>query len=128
MKIINLLKAKINIYQVGDIIMRANDRNPSLDFGGTWVLWGAGRVPVCVDTTDTDFNTSEKTGGEKEHTLTIDELPTHTISTASQGANADGYIGRNGYSSDGTYNFGGNNGSHNNLQPYITCYMYKKTA
>ena len=39
-------------------------------FGGTWVAWGAGRVPVGVDTTDTDFDTVEETGGTKSVTLT----------------------------------------------------------
>ena len=36
-----------------------------------------GRVPVGLDSDDTDFNTIGKTGGEKTHTLTIDEMPSH---------------------------------------------------
>lgn len=37
-----------------------------------------GRVPVGVDSNDTDFNAVGKTFGEKSHTLTIDEMPNHT--------------------------------------------------
>lgn len=44
---------------------------------GTWVAWGAGRVPVGVDTAQTEFNTVEKTGGEKTHTLATNEMPRH---------------------------------------------------
>lgn len=36
-----------------------------------------GRVPVGLDGGDTDFNEIGKTGGEKTHTLTIDEMPSH---------------------------------------------------
>ena len=43
--------------------MTAENTNPSTYLGGTWVAWGAGKVPVGVDTTDTDFATVEKTGG-----------------------------------------------------------------
>lgn len=67
------------LYPVGSIYMAINAANPGLVFGGTWVAWGTGRVPVGVDTSDTDFNTVEKTGGEKKHLLTAAEsgLPGH---------------------------------------------------
>lgn len=66
------------VYPVGSIYMAVNNVNPSVLFGGTWVAWGSGRVPVGVDTTDSDFNTVEAVGGEKTHTLTVEEMPTHT--------------------------------------------------
>ncbi len=65
------------IYPIGSIYMSVSDINPGGLFGGTWVSWGAGRVPVGVNTEDTDFATVEKTGGEKKHTLVLAEIPSH---------------------------------------------------
>ena len=80
-------------YYVGKLIFDTKNVNPATYLGfGTWKLWGAGRVPVGVDTTDTKFNTVEKTGGSNSvniahthkvsgntagHTLTVDEIPPH---------------------------------------------------
>ena len=128
------------MHRVGDIIFSTSDENPSTIYGGTWVAWGKGQVPVGVDTSDSDFNTVEKTGGEKEHTLTIGEMPSHThaiyggnTSTTNTLAsfNSNGWIpllGGTGYKNDGTMTNSGDNDAHNNLQPYITCYMWKRTA
>ncbi|MCW1043450.1 phage baseplate protein, partial [Streptococcus anginosus] len=52
--------------------------NPTTFMGGVWERFGNGRVLVCVDEADADFNTANKTGGEKTHTLTIDEMPSHS--------------------------------------------------
>lgn len=81
-------------YYVGKIILDTKNINPSTYLGfGTWVLWGSGRVPVGVDTSDTKFNTVEKTGGSNSvsiahthkvsgntegHKLTVNEIPSHT--------------------------------------------------
>lgn len=133
------------VYPVGSIYMSVNPANPSTLFGGTWVSWGAGRVPVGVDTSDTAFDTVEETGGEKKHTLTKTEMPAHTHSTlpmAAQRGNvtltfaatgfggsgsSGGYLVNNG-SSDYPSSSAGGGEAHNNLQPYITCYMWKRTA
>ena len=129
------------LYPVGSIYMSVNNTNPSTFFGGTWEAWGAGKVPVGVDANDTDFATVEKTGGEKTHTLTESEMPKHShglptfysnpekenITFADTAFNAD-------KASDGTVSNGGQvisaggGQAHNNLQPYITCYMWKRTA
>ena len=65
------------IYPVGSIYITANATNPSVLFGGTWEQL-KGKFLVGVDSSDTDFETSGKTGGEKTHTLTVDEIPSHT--------------------------------------------------
>lgn len=67
------------LYPVGTIHMTVDDANPGTIFGGTWVSWGSGRVPVGVDTSDSDFDTVEETGGSKTHTLTAAQsgLPAH---------------------------------------------------
>ena len=135
------------IYPVGSIYMSATlstvaQVNAAL--GGTWVAWGAGRVPVGVDTTQTEFDVVEETGGEKTHTLVNSELPKiegtlpHTAygETKISGAfsftsgSVSSYEGANSNTSNNRiYKLSfGNNTAHNNLQPYITCYMYKRTA
>lgn len=54
-------------YPIGSIYLSVNDTNPSNWFGGTWEQISKGRTLVGVDTSDTDFNTVKKTGGEKTH-------------------------------------------------------------
>ena len=128
------------MHRVGDIIFSTSDENPSTIYGGTWVAWGKGQVPVGVDTSDSDFNTVEKTGGEKEHTLTVDETPSHkhdiyggntTTTNILTSPNNNGWItllGGMAYKNDGTMTTVGNDEPHNNLQPYITCYMWKRVS
>ena len=133
-----------NAYPVGSIYMNASDsNNPSILLGfGTWAAFGAGRVPVGIDSSDTDFDTAEETGGAKTHTLTKQEIPPHTHSyvKTDSTSNANGYDtnttakavtgstetggGNIGENSDGT----GNASPHNNLQPYIVVHMWKRTA
>lgn len=123
-------------YHIGKIIMSTSDVNPNKYLGfGTWVLWGSGRVPVGVDTNNTNFNTVEKTGGEEMHTLTIPEMPKHIHNQ--HVANGQGnfewgyqfnYGGHNSAVNNGAIEYTGENQSHNNLQPYIVCYMWKRTA
>jgi hypothetical protein len=64
------------IYPVGSIYMSVNNTNPGIYLTGTtWSAWGNGRVPVGVDTNQAEFNSVEKTGGEKTHILSTAELP-----------------------------------------------------
>lgn len=111
---------------VGHIRMETTDTNPAEYLGfGTWVLWGQGRVPVGVDTTQTEFNTVEKIGGEKTHILTQEEMAQNTVfSDGTEGevwapGKWDTY---NGYTLKAS---GGK--PITLLQPYITCYMWKRT-
>lgn len=129
------------IYPVGSIYISTTlDTAAKVQtaFGGTWIAWGSGRVPVGVDTSQTEFDTVEETGGEKNHTLTIEEMPSHShniydVDTGTGGSGKrDGLYYQGGWwgNSIGAPNVGNTGGSkaHNNLQPYITCYMYKRTA
>lgn len=113
------------LYPVGSIHLSVNSANPSTYFGGTWVSWGAGRVPVGVNTSDSDFSKVEKTGGEKTHTLTHLELPPQAMVDAE----IDRYLDwADNVTELGRYANSGGGQAHNNLQPYITCYMWKRTA
>lgn len=88
-----------------------------------------GKVVVGQDTTDTDFGMGA-TGGEKKHTLTVDEMPSHTHKT--QALNPDGEKGAwcVQYNTNGGNNImaesTGGSQPHNNLQPYqVTNYIIK---
>ena len=91
------------------------------------------RVPVGLDSNDTDFDTLGETGGEKTHTLTVDEMPSHmhNIMTNANWNSLDSTYNHLARGSNGTdelkdgTEFGarasGGSQPHNNLQPYIVC-------
>lgn len=128
-------------YKVGDLFLTTNSENPSVRFGGTWELFGKGKTLVCVDTSDSDFNTVKKIGGEKKHTLSESEMPTHThtqyygdipwvddnASGVSIWGNKTVYNTSVKSKANKTSSAGGSQ-PHNNLQPYITCYIWIRTA
>lgn len=122
-------------FPVGSVFIAVVSTNPATLLGyGTWAAFGAGRVLVGLDAADPDFDTVEEIGGAKTHTLTEAEIPAHTHTqdaptSASGGSrrfatdtNASGSV------SDGTTGSTGGGGAHNNLQPYIVVYMWKRTA
>lgn len=121
-------------YPVGEIITTRRTGNPSTWLGfGTWERYGQGRVPVGYDETDASFNALDKTGGAKTHVLTVAEMPSHNHPlTYGTGASTP-YIdrGSSGSSTAVDNSVIGNTGggqAHNNLQPYITVFMWKRTA
>lgn len=129
------------VYPVGSIYMSVNPINPSELFPLTaWAEWGKGRVPVGVDTSQTEFNKAEKTGGSKAVTLTVDQIPSHThkvpkpewYGTTSQSDTGFGLLRTKNPIKDGSDGFvsaaTGGGKAHSNLQPYITCYMWVRTA
>lgn len=141
---INVMIQKL--YPIGHIIMSANSANPSTYLGfGTWVEWGSGRVPVGVNASDTDFNTVEKAGGSKtinlehQHTETVgaDDNRMFLSASANGGLWGSNVIGSaNAMSWTGTpssrrirvnYTQKSLSGGKTIVQPYITCYMWKRT-
>lgn len=122
-----------NIYPVGSIYISTVSTNPSSFFGGTWTAFGAGRVLVGIDAGQTEFDTVEETGGAKTHTLIQNEIPihAHSIPNIDVATNAGGSTGSRYYPSGSagvTTNNTGGGAAHNNLQPYIVVYMWKRTA
>lgn len=134
---VDIKKLKQEILQadnpVGCLRLQIVNTNPAEYLGfGEWELWGKGKVPVGVDENDTDFDIVEKTGGEKEHVLTINEMPTHNhlfernFEGLSGGQNWSYRANQDYIGGQMNTNNAGNNQPHNNLQPYITCYIYKR--
>lgn len=147
------------IYPVGSIYMSVNPKNPGTWFGGTWVAWGSGRVPVGINTSDSSFNTVEKTGGSKDHhhQYLLGYRPYYGALT---GSNFEGIMTYDLSNQEGGWTGGqfddgipnattsintslassvrqvqtsrigvrGNTSKVSNLPPYITCYMWKRTA
>lgn len=84
------------IYPVGSIIYNEDENfNPNTAFGGTWEKI-KGKMIFGYDDTDEDFSTLKKTGGSKEHTQTIAEMPRHNhevrYNTTSPGSNVGGTV------------------------------------
>jgi hypothetical protein len=139
------------IYPVGSIYTNASvSTNPATLLGfGTWTAFGAGRVMVGFNSSNALFDTAEETGGSADaitvsHTHTATTTSTdagHTHSALSGGILVGG--GGLGYGSTsggstGTGNASitstttvastGSSGTNANYQPYITVYMWKRTA
>ena len=125
---IDSMIAEINskIYPVGAIYMSIVSTSPASLFGGTWeqlenrFLLGAG-----------SNYSAGATGGEAEHTLTIDEMPSHSHQYEKQTGGAGWYVNENPtfwqWTISNTSAVGGSQ-AHNNMPPYLVVYMWKRTA
>lgn len=154
----NLVKAIANIMlPVGHILMTTRNVNPGTYLGGTWVAWGSGRVPTGVNANDIAFKTVEKTGGSQTLELAHSHIVNSHKHVAPFGYDDNVYYagrmydsivvqtgGLNGYSFKAessmtsplrlNYTSKESPGTNSQLgtrdikQPYITCYMWKRTA
>ena len=132
-----LSQALLSVYPVGSIYINAGvATNPGTLLGfGTWSAFGSGRVIVGVDSTDTDFDAVRETGGAKtdSHVLTIAEIPAHThnVTMSTNDTDNDNLSEGNtsGTSTHPTSSTGGGAAhSHDIVQPYITAYLWRRTA
>ena len=124
--------ALATMYPVGSIYFNAAvATNPATLLGfGTWAAYGGGRVMVGVYSSGT-FDGLNETGGDETHTLSIAELPAHTHTVAPAITGDGGAIGSSGVrvtSGTTTSSSTGSGAAHNNIQPYITVYMWKRTG
>ena len=134
--------AKINAltYPIGSIYTAVVSTNPATLLGvGVWSAFGAGRVMVGLDSSDTDFDTIEEIGGSKTHTLTTSEMPAHNhdngaydkllrVTGSNTTTGVDSSSGEPDIISTGTIASAGGGAAHNIVQPYITVYMWKRTS
>lgn len=141
-----------NVYPVGSIYMNVNSTNPGTLFGGTWEQI-QGRFLLGMSSS----YPAGSQGGEAEHTLTSDELPVHThevcesrnssyVYPSSRINSATSSTGNyslilnsttNGYTTEQATDIGrfltGDNiqtrgQAHNNMPPYLSVYIWKRTA
>lgn len=133
------------IYPVGSIYMSVNNVSPSTFLGGIWV-----RIKDTFLLSAGDTYEAGSVGGEAEHTLTIKEMPSVTGEIVTHGAYngtpihdvtgcfsakstvSSKYLGgstsgANSISRIG-FNNGGQNQAHNNMPPYLSVYMWKRTS
>jgi len=137
-------QTKLETFPVGSIFVSTTPTNPSSYIGGTWESYGQGRTLIGAGTGTDSNNTSQlfkvgATGGEYTHTLTVAEMPSHAhiFSRNYVGTGYTGYANRTlcsvnevfgGNPPDVKTGYTGGNGAHNNLQPYIVTYLWKRTA
>lgn len=137
-----------NVYPIGSIYMNVNSTNPGTLFGGTWEQI-QGKFLLGMSSS----YPAGSQGGEASHTLTTEEMPSHGHNPANQ----SGYFGfitnskkafevgdMGVQSGSGRYypystaafdisrntltgTTGGGN-SHNNMPPYLSIYIWKRTA
>ena len=141
-------------HPVGSLFETTVSTNPGALYGGTWAAWGGGRVPVGVNTADNDFNTVEKTGGKKteRHEFKVGYKGYYGTAVGSDDNMIQAY--KYSTSSYGTYAYEGSTQASVNagiqastntrdvaqasstgdtsetsiVQPYITCYIWKRTT
>ena len=136
------------LFPVGSIYTNSSvSTNPATLLGfGTWTAFGAGRVMVGFNSSNALFDTAEETGGSADaivvshsHTATsTDSGHTHSVNA---GANATASLNSGGVVNLAATNTGtgyanitttvastGSSGTNANYQPYITVYMWKRTA
>lgn len=134
-------------YPVGSIYISANSTSPAELFGGTWEQIKDRFLLAAGDTYE-----AGSTGGEAQHTLTVDEMPEHRhipyIDGDTSNPNFRLFMGRDDWYIDavgtsqfrvttdyGTYrgfealtNPVGGSKPHNNLPPYLAVYAWKRIA
>ena len=138
------------IWPVGSIYINAAvATNPATLLGfGTWTAFGAGRVIVGLDSGNVLMDTVEETGGSADavvvshtHTATVTD-PGHVHGGTYQpggGGATDDFNGSETYSMTRNTNSAttgitvansteGVSGTDLNYQPFITVYMWKRTA
>lgn len=120
------------VYPVGSIYMSVNSASPATLFGGTWE-----RIKDQFLLAAGDKYAAGKTGGEATHTLTENEIPAHrhSIWFPNAGGEQSAAIGypeagsKNTWYAEASKTAGAGGGAaHNNMPPYLSVYVWQRTA
>lgn len=130
-------------HPIGSVYISFDSTDPGTLYGGTWERL----KKVFLFAADDDQYTVGSSGGEETHTLTVDEMPSHSHTTTfynddfSNGGDTETNLDRKKQSPGLTYdvswkngawqyssNVTGGNAAHNNMPPYITAYMWRRVA
>lgn len=149
---LNEIKEVINetiidtLYPINIIVPFYDSADHSNWLGLTWERIGTGKALVGYDSSDTDFNSIGKTGGEKTHTLSVNEIATHyhgeyietkgskkpyTLAEGSGSVVSGYYMSISGAAYTGPQVLTGPTGggqAHNNLQPYEVVSFWKRVS
>ena len=122
-------QAKLDMNPVGTVLTTITNTNPADYLGGTWERFANGRTLVGVDETDdvTLMKTANNAGGS------INPLTRHGHNIRRQSGSTQTAVGATIGWSDLPNNVGvvqeaGDNTNHNNWQPFMTVYFWKRTA
>ena len=119
-------------YPVGSIYMSVNNTDPSTLFGGTWE-----QIKDMFLLSAGDTYAAGSTGGEAQHTLTVEEMPEHQHSlhyrSIYSGDGSTSAITSKSYSSGSTSKENGaiatgGGQAHNNMPPYLAVYVWKRIS
>ena len=117
------------VYPVGAIYLSASATSPQTLFGGTWTRI-QDRFLLCAGSK----YKAGGTGGEATHTLSVDEMPSHshtmTFSRSESTSGSQTPITRTAWSGTIEYetDAAGGGSAHNNMPPYLAVYAWKRTA
>ena len=140
-------EAKLELYPVGSIYISTTNTNPETFIGGTWESYGEGRTLIGAGI-GTDTNNESKsfiansTGGEYMHRLSVQEMPSHGHNVYLNYSNTNITLDHDAdvinswvWKAKGSsvyqasyYGKAGGSQSHNNIQPYIVTYMWKRVS
>ena len=123
------------IYPIGSIYMTVSDTNPfeTIKFG----VWE--KIENRFLLASSNIHMNGETGGEENHTLSINEMPKHSHkmkydsigwTAIRQSSGTNGILENNASSYDGQYSTEevGNGNAHNNMPPYLAVNMWKRIA
>ena len=116
-------------YAIGDYLFTAN-ANPAVKYGGYWEEVPNGTFLMAAGA----GGTADQTGGEATHTLTIEEMPSHSHELNDIGLEwSAGPLSNSAQTNTASsriiaVNAVGGGQAHNNLPPYRTAHIYKRIA